>query len=215
VLSLHDYTLLLHDTAQRICQRTGAATIVAVDDVENRAVLSDLADATNLTCSTQPHYAAVMAPGDSRGFLIEAPTAPTKDGLQVLGPPETFIDAKATALSVLGAGQSRPITLLLASAADGTPRMRGAQAQALAQRVRQRLARDQNENVIVFGARAVPGLVDMTIRAYPLANLPKFTMPYDRILVSPALLQRFRRSDVELLPMPKADELGQYLQLQQ
>jgi hypothetical protein len=40
-------------------------------------------------------------------------------------------------------------------------------------------------------------------------------MPYDRILVSPALLQRSRRSHVELLPMPKADDLGQYLQLQQ
>jgi cysteine-rich repeat protein len=215
VLSLHDYTLLLHDTAQRICQRAGAATIVAVDDVENRAVLNDLADATNLSCGTQPYYAAVMAPGDSRGFLIAAPTTTDKDGLRVLGRPETFSDAHATALSVLPPGQSRPITILLASAPEGTLPMGSAQAQALARRVQQRVAQNPTENVIVFGARAVPDLVDLTLRAPPLVNLPKFTLPKDRILVSPALLRQFRGSHVEFLPMPKTDELEQYLQLQQ
>jgi len=215
VLSLHDYTLLLHDTAQRICERAGAATIVAVDDVENRAVLSDLADATNLTCSTQPHYAAVMGQGDSRGFLIQAPTTEHQGGLSVLSRPETYTDANATALSVLPAGQSRPITVLLASAPDGTPLIRRAQARALAQRVQQHLAHAFDENLILFGAAAVNGLVDLTIRAQPPAGLPKFTMPSDRILVSPALLRQFQRAHVEFLPTRTAGEAAQYLQLQQ
>jgi hypothetical protein len=155
-----------------------------------------------------------MGQGDSRGFLIEAPT-PTKDGLQVLGRPETFFDAQATALSVLAAGQSRPITVLLASAPEGTAQMRSAPARVLAQRVRQRLAQDPDENLIVFGASAVNGLVDLTIRAQPPAGRPKFTWPGHRILVSPALLQHFGRGQVELLPLRNSDEPAQYLQLLQ
>jgi hypothetical protein len=213
VLSMNDYALLLQDTAQRICQRAPTATIVAVDDVENRSVLGDLADATNLTCNTQPHYAAVMAPGDSRGFLIAVPPPNTR-GLQVLGPPETFADADSTALSVLGVGQSQPVTVLLASAAAGTPPVRRAQAQALAQRVQQRFAQDANANVIVLGANAVNGLVDLTVRAQPPANRRGIALPNDRILVSPGLLRQFR-AHAEFMPLPPTDEPAQYLQLQQ
>jgi hypothetical protein len=215
LLSQHEYTLLLHDTAQRICQRAGAATIVAVDDVENRAVLTDLADATNLTCGTQPRYAAVMAPGDSRGFLIAAPTTTGKDGLRVLGRPETFPDAHATALSVLPPGQSRPITLLLASAPEGIPKMRSVEAQALARRVQQQLARDPNDNVIVFGASEMSGLIDLTGRAQSLTHMPELKLPSDRILVSPALLQQFKGGRVDFLPMSTTGEPAQYLLLPQ
>jgi hypothetical protein len=213
-LSMNDYALLLQDTAQRICKRAGTATIVAVDGVENRAVLDDLADATNLTCSTQPHYAAVMVQGDSRGFLIEVPTTPNTRGLQVLGQPEMFTDAGSTALSVLGVGQSQPITVLLASAADGTAEVRRAQAQALAQRVQQRFVQNANANVIVLGANAVNGLVDLTVRAQPPANRRGTALPNDRILVSPGLLRQFR-AQAEFVSLPPTDEPAQYLQLQQ
>jgi hypothetical protein len=219
-LSMDDYAVLLQDAAEQICRRAGTATIVAIDGVENRAVLTDLADATNITCNTQPHYGAVMGQGDRRGFLIEVPTATKTRGPQVLGAPETFTDADSTALSVLGVGQDRPITVLLAGAPSGTPQVRRAHAQALAQRVQQRLAQDANANVIVLGANAVNGLVDLTSRAQPLATLRGIALPNDRILVSPALLRQFR-AHAELLPMPTPDELpttdepAQYLQLQQ
>jgi len=213
-LSMNDYAVLLQDTAQRICRRANSATIVAVDGVENRAVLDDLADATNLTCNTQPHYAAVMATGDSRGFLIEVPTRANTRGLQVLGQPETFTDSDSTALSVLGVGQARPITVMLASAAVGTPQARRAQAQALAQHVQQQFAKDANANVIVLGANAVSGLVDLTVRAQPPVNRRGTVLPNDRILVSPALLRQFR-AHAEFVPLPTTDESAQYLQLQQ
>src|SRR4029079_19092975 len=112
--------------------------------------------------NTQLHYAAVMAQGDSRGFLIEVPTTPNTRGVQVLSQPERFTDANSTALSVLGAGQSRPVTVLLTSA-EGTPAVGSAQAQALAQRIQQKFAQDANASVIVLGANAVNGLVDLTI----------------------------------------------------
>jgi hypothetical protein len=214
LLSMKEYTLLLQDTAQRICQRAPTATIVAVDDVENRSVLGDLADAVNVICNTQPHYAVVMVQGDSRGFLIDVPTTPNTRGPQVLGPPETFTDADSTALSVLGAGQDRPITVLLASAAEGTPAVRRAHAQALAQRVQQRLAQDANANMIVLGANAVNGLVDLTVRAPLPANLRGTALPNDRILVSPALLRQFK-AHTGFVPLPTTDEPAQYLQLQQ
>jgi hypothetical protein len=214
-LSMDDYALLLQDAAQRICRRASAATIVAVDGVENRAVLEDLADVTNLTCNTQPHYAAAIGQGDSRGFLIETPTTADARGIQVLGKPETFTDANSTALTVLGVGQDQPITVLLASAGEGTAAVRSAQAQALAQRVQQRLAQDANANLIVLGANAVNGLVDLTVRAQPPANGREIALPNDRILVSTALLRQFNKTRAEFVLLPTTDEPAQYLQLQQ
>jgi hypothetical protein len=157
-----------------------------------------------------------MAPGDSRGFLIQAPTASGRDGLQVLGRPEIYADASSTALSVLAAGQSRPITVILASAADEAVPARRAQMQALTRRVQQRLTQDPEDNVIVVGvgAQAVAGLIDLTVRESLTAGLSRTALPGDHVLVSPALLREFRRSQVEFLPQPNSDEPAQTLQLQ-
>jgi hypothetical protein len=67
-----EYALLLLDTASKLCQRTGAATIVGIDGVENRNVLQDLADTANATCTGTPRYQAVMADAGTTGFLVEA-----------------------------------------------------------------------------------------------------------------------------------------------
>src|SRR5207342_2698675 len=74
-----EYATLLFDEATQLCRRAPGATVVAVEGVEHRQVLAELADTAAVTCARAPRYAAVMADGDRRGFLVETPS------VQVLG----------------------------------------------------------------------------------------------------------------------------------
>ena len=85
VLSPDAYSLRLAKTANAICAYQRNPDIVGISGAENRAVLSDLADAVNSgagnelfprACASDPGYRAVMAPGNNGvgqlGFLIRS-----------------------------------------------------------------------------------------------------------------------------------------------
>ncbi|MEO8160283.1 MAG: Calx-beta domain-containing protein, partial [Arenimonas sp.] len=216
LLTPGEYALLLQDAAQKICQRTGAATILAIDAVENRAVLADLADATNASCASKPRYAAVMAEGDARGFLVETPATSQEPGVQVLGAPSIDATAGLTALHVQGAGHARAITLLVPGELPLKQQARKAQLHALAARVHAELNNSQSQ-VVLIGAVTVPGLVDLTAREWS-AQLTSpgrnRTLPGERVLVSPALLREFGATTLAFPAVPVMDKSAQVLQLQ-
>jgi hypothetical protein len=184
VLSHGDYAILLLDTTQQLCQRSAAATIVGVQGVENRAVLADLAEAANVACPGKPRYAAVMADGDSRGFLVET-------GNEVQGKPHVLAASKATALSVLGSGHARPITVLLAGVQ--TPELAGVVRNA------------QKLPLVLLGATAATGLLDLNTR--PDVD--------EHIFVNRTLLREFGQSKIEYPLLPVTEQPAPVLQLRQ
>ena len=75
----------------------------------------------------------------------------------------------------------------------------------------QALAKDPEARLVMIGGVTVKPLLDLSLRGLPRAQGD--TVPTERILVSPALLQEFGRSKVEFLPQAKATA-AQVLQLQ-
>jgi hypothetical protein len=192
-----EYALLLADTANRLCRRAPNAGVIAVEGIEHPQVLADLADAANATCTAKPRYASVMAEGDSRGFLIELP-AKDAVGISVLGKPEVDAVAKTTTLSILGAGHATPVKLVLA---DTTSKLQATPDDAL----------------VVFGAQAANGLVDLTARELskvPTRTSPAKALPVERLLVSPSLLKAYAKPTIVQPVLPATEAPAQLLQLQ-
>ena len=210
VLTGQEYASLLLETATRLCARTNTATIVAVEDVENRAVLMDLADAANANCPSKPRYAAVMAAGDSRGFLVEATAKGDARGVQVLGPPTMDASAKLTSLQVQSPGDVVSMTLLMPQALSANQAAKPTQLRSLGQWVQSALKADPRSRLVLIGGVTVPGLLDLTARSLPA----KSALPGERVLVSRALLEAFGASTVLFPALPAAGEPAQVLQLQ-
>jgi hypothetical protein len=134
VVTGREYAALLLDSAKSVCARRGAAAVVAVEGVENKAVLADLALAVGAACEGGPRYEAVMADSDSRGFLVDA------SGPRVMAAPLRLADAKATRLDVLAAGQAKAVSVVLADPNPGTSSERATQLRALVEHVEQATA---------------------------------------------------------------------------
>jgi len=199
-LSTGEYALLLQDAASKLCRRTDGASLVAVDDVENRTVLADLAEATKLACAGKPNYSAVMAEGDSRGFLVAPQVA-------VLGKPR--IDAKAKLSSLQVQGPTGAITLVLPQALPTQASARAAQLHELGARVQATLKSDPHARLVLIGGVTVPGLVDLTQR-----SLPKDAkLPAERVSISPALLDEVGAAKVEFPAVNGNESQAQVLQL--
>jgi len=199
-LSTGEYALLLQDAASKLCRRTDGASLVAVDDVENRNVLADLAEAAKLACAGKPNYSAVMAQGDNRGFLV----APQ---LAVLGKPVRDAQAKLSTLQLQG--DTGAITLVLPQALSAQAAPRSAQLRELGSRVQSTLNADPQARLVLIGGVTVPGLVDLTQRSLP----KNATLPAERVLLSPALLQEFGASKVQFPAVPAKDSPAQVLEL--
>ena len=200
-LTARDYATLLLDSAQQLCRRAPNATVIAVEGVEHKQVLADLAEAANAACANAPRYDAVMADEDSRGFLIEMP-AKGAIGTAVLSQPEVNAAAKSTTLSILGAGHATPVTLVLA---DGTNA-------ELVRQLQLRAKADPAEALVLLGANAANGTIDLTAREFGQSKLP---LPTERVLVNPVLLKLYGRSDIELAPLPANEAPAQQLRLEQ
>ena len=208
VLSSREYALLLLDSAQRVCARAGGASIVAVDGVENLAVLADLADTANRSCARQPHYSAAMK-ADGLGFLIDdASSKIAAHGTQVLELLTFGGRARATSVSVLAEGQASPLTVLLAATPSAIARERVAQANALNRLVRARLTAEPRARLVVLGATGFDGLVDLTAR-----SLPAGVDSAERIWVSPAVLEESESVRLQIPGTPSAKPEQQVLQL--
>jgi hypothetical protein len=189
VLTTKEYASLLAASADTLCRRAPTATVIAVEGVENRQVLSDLAAAAKEVCPGQPAYDAVMADTGSRGFLIATPVK-GEAGIAVLGKPKT--SPGSTAVSIQAPGHEQPVTIVLTHGAS----------KQLAMQLRQRAKAQPTEALVLLGAKAVNGLVDLTART--LAK-PGVALPDERILVNAALLERYREPGIELMP-PRANE---------
>jgi chitinase len=199
-LSSKEYATLLFDTATKLCRRASGATVVAVEGVEHRQVLADLADVVNAQCAEMPAYAAAMADGDHRGFLISQP-GKGEAGIAVSAPPQFEAKAGATAVSLLIPGHEQAVTLILAS---GT-------GEALPSHLRQRAKSHPGEVVILLGASDVPGMVDLTARSL---GETAALLPSERVLANAALLDRYHLSSVKLMSTPPNEEPAQLLDLQ-
>jgi hypothetical protein len=202
-----EYALLLADTANSLCRRAPNATVIAVEGVEHKQVLADMADAANATCTAKPRYAAVMAEGDSRGFLVEIPA---KDalGVTVIGKPEVDALAKATSLSILGAGHATPVTVILANGANA----------ALTQKLAQRAKAQPDEALVLLGANAANGMVDLTARELQQVRTRSnaaVVLPAERLLVSPVLLKAYAKPVIIQPVLPANEAPAQLLQLRQ
>jgi len=206
-----EYATLLADSANALCRRAPGATVIAVEGVEHRRVLSDLADAANAICASKPQYTAVMADSDSRGFLIATP-AKDEVGTSVLGKPEVNVNAKSTTLSILAAGHATPVTLVLAAPQGKLPSERTAQAKALAQELQLRSKAQPDEAIVLLGANAASGMVDLTNRELGKSRLP---LPAERVLVNRALLKIYGKPAIELAPPSATEPPAQLLRLQQ
>jgi hypothetical protein len=212
-LSTREYTLLLADTARQLCTRTGAATLIGVDGVENRAVLADLAEAANLSCAGTPRYQAVMAEQGSTGFLLEAASDADARGVQVLTAPTLDAKAGVAELTVQASGHARPLTLLLPQALPTDAKARSAQLLALGQRVSATLKADPQARLVLIGGVTLNALLDLSSR--DVAKLKGQALPAERILLSPALQREFGKSTVEYLPATAKAAAAQVLHLQQ
>jgi hypothetical protein len=199
VLTTKEYASLLAASADALCRRAPTATVIAVEGVEHKQVLADLAAAAKDACAGQPAYEAVMADRDSRGFLIAAP-AKGEAGITVLGKPEATTLARSTALSIQAPGHERPVTIMLA---EGPSKELAAQLQLRA------LARP-TEALVVLGAKAVSDMVDLTARS--LAK-PGVTLPVERVLVNAELLEGYHEPRIELTPQRANEPPAQVLQL--
>ena len=198
LVTTKEYASLLADGARSMCRRTPNAAIIAIDGVENRQVLADLAAAANALCAGRPAYNAVMADTDSRGFLIAAP-AKDEPSITALGKPET--SAVSTALTLLVPGHAQPVTVVLASGPN----------KELARQLRLRAKAQPTESLVLLGAKAMTGLVDLTARAQAKPGVP---LPDERILVNPALIERYRQPRIELTPQSSKEPPAQMLELQ-
>jgi hypothetical protein len=201
-----EYALLLADTASTLCRRAPNATVVAVEGIEHKQVLADLADAANATCAAKPRYAAVMADGDSRGFLIELP-AKEALGVTVMSPPEVDALAKTTTLSILGAGHAKPVTVMLANGVNT----------ALTQTLVQRAKAQPDEALVLLGANAANGMVDLTARELQPVRTKSnaaVVLPSERLLVNPALLKAYAKPILVQPVLPANEAQAQLLQLQ-
>jgi hypothetical protein len=213
VLTNKEYATLLLDTATTLCARTNAATVVAVDAVENPAALRDLADAANALCAGTPRYQMVMGEGSSLGFLVEATSATDARGVQVLEAPSVDAKSGLTTLTVHGSGHERPLTLLMPAALPANAAARNAQLKALAQRVRAERKADPEARLVLIGGVTVPGLLDLTAREWAKTGSRSEPLPGERMLVSQPLLVEFGATRIEFAA-PAANELPtQVLQL--
>jgi hypothetical protein len=200
VLSGREYAALLLDSAKTLCARSGGAAVVAVEDVENRAVLADLALAAGEACRTSPRYAAVMADGDSRGFLVDAAVP------RVLASPRRLVDAAATRLDLQVDGQAKTLSIVLAGPEAGSPRARAARTRALAQSVQQSTL--ERRPLVLLGAVGVADTIE-------LKPADKVARPVgERMLVNPALLDEFPGARVDLVPQAGEAAAAPVLQLQ-
>jgi hypothetical protein len=182
-----------------MCRRVPNATVIAVEGVEHKQVLADLASAANALCTGKPRYEAVMADKDSRGFLIAAP-AKEETGIAVLGQPETSARSGSTTLSLLVPGHAQPVTVVLAEGSS----------KELATQLRVRAKARPMEALVVLGANAVGGLVDLSARTLAKAGT---SLPLERILVNDALLERYRQPSIRLAPLPANEAPSQVLEL--
>jgi hypothetical protein len=192
-----EYATLLADSANTLCRRAPQATVIAVEGIEHERVLADLADAANAVCTSKPRYTAVMADADSRGFLIETP-AKDELGIGVLAQPEVDAAARSTTLSILGAGHATPVTLVLAS---GT-------SKALVSQLQQRARAQPQEALVLLGANAANGFVDLSARQFARST------PVERVLANSALLKAYGKLEIELAPLPAKEAPSQLLRLQ-
>jgi chitinase len=211
-----EYATLLADSARNLCRRAPGATVIAVEGVENKRVLSDLADAAFAICAGKPQYTTVMAEGDSRGFLIATP-AKGELGTTVLRAPELDAAAHATTLSILGAGHSTPLTIVLAGAQTGKPRDCQLQSKALFDQLQRRAKANPDEALVLLGASRATGLVDLTAREFDAKrprNATPAQLPAEHVLVNDALLKRYRKPAIELAPLPANEAPAQLLKLQ-
>ena len=210
VLGKDEYALLLIETAQQLCRRTGAATLVAVEDVENRAVLADLADVANASCANQPRYTAIMADNDHHGFLVETQDSADARGLQVLESPEVLMEARATAVTVLSSGHATPIIVVLASPPVGTPQQRLEQTRTLARSV----SNLQGAPLVLLGANAVDDFLELRPRIPRTSEVgAPGASPEERIQVNLSLLEQYANANVELVPQPANDSPAPVLRL--
>jgi hypothetical protein len=198
VVTTKEYASLLAASATALCQRAPTATVIAVEGVENRQVLADLAAAAKAVCANQPAYDAVMGDTGSRGFLIAAP-ATGEEGITVLGKPKT--SPGSTAVSFLAPGHAQPVTVVLASGWSNE----------LARQLQSRAESQPTEALVLVGAKSIVGMVDLTARA--LAK-PGASLPVERVLVNTALLERYRQLRIDLIRQPSDEAPAQVLDLQ-
>jgi hypothetical protein len=90
---------------------------------------------------------------------------------------------------------------------------RGAQLQALGQRVAAKLKADPQAELVLIGGVTLNALLDLSARDAP--KLKDKAPPAERILLSPALQREFEHSTVEYLPATAKDAAAQILHLQQ
>jgi hypothetical protein len=176
-------------------------------------VLTDLAEAANLTCAGTPRYQAVMAEQGSTGFLVEAASDADARGVQVLTAPTLDAKAGVAELTVQASGHARPITLVLPQALPTDAKARSAQLLALGQRVTTTLKADPQARLVLIGGVTLNALLDLSSR--DVAKLKGQALPAERILLSPALQREFGKSTVEYLPATAKAAAAQVLHLQQ
>jgi hypothetical protein len=175
-LSGHEYALMLLDSARSLCARGGDVSVFAVEAVENRSVLSDLALAVGDVCDGGRRYEAAMADGDSRGFLVDPSTA------RVLAAPLRVAGAAAVRLDVLPVGQTKPVSIVLVSP---EPSRRG-ESEALADAVRQATAEERP--LVLLGASAIRGAIELRPAGEP------DRASTERVYVNAALMEQFGRA---------------------
>ena len=207
-LTSREYASLLLDTASQLCTRTNAASIVAIEGVEHKQVLAELAEAANTACAGKPRYTAVMADKESRGFLVDEAAATVVDL-------PTTDAAGIASLHVLGNGHERAISVLVPPGPSATKAERTAQLRAIGQSVQAQLKQDAEARLALVGNVTVPGLVDLTARDFAKALPTAKTLPGERLLVSPALLKAYGEAKVQVaVPRAATEEATQVLQLQ-
>jgi hypothetical protein len=195
-LASGEYATLLADGAATMCRRAPGATVIAVEGVEHKQVLADLADAANAICTAKPRYTAVMADKDRRGFLIELP-GEGESGTVALGQPEANALAGSTALSIMSAGHATPVTVVLAKGASA----------ALVQQLQQRAKARPQEALVLLGAGAASGFVDLTARQFVRST------PTERVFTNTNLLKAYGELQVELIPTAGREAPSQLLRL--
>ena len=92
---------------------------------------------------------------------------------------------------------------------DMTPKEMNA---ALAQQLQARAKQQPDEVMVLLGANAATGFVDLTARELGKAKATK--LPAERVLVSPALLEAYATPRIEQPALPAGEPPAQVLQLQ-
>jgi hypothetical protein len=94
------------------------------------------------------------------------------------------------------------VTVVLANGANA----------ALGQQLQQRAKAQPDEALVLLGAKAASGLVDVSTRDAAKAGAKM--LPTERVLVNQALLRGFGESRVDFPPVPANDSPAQVLLLQ-